>query len=399
MAPKNSAPHPPDAGTSQLLELIRTGRASTRQELVRMSGLSRSTVSQRLEGLLARGLVIAGDQGESMGGRPPGSLLFNPKAGFVLVADCGASQTHTGIADLGGDVLIGEITDRAIAEGPEGFLAWLEARLDEHLREASVDPALVRGVGVGLPGPVEHRKGRPVSPPIMPGWDGYPVAERLAETFSRPALVDNDVNIMALGEHRLAHNEVRDMLFVKVGTGIGCGLVLGGNIHRGAHGAAGDIGHIHVPGHDDVLCSCGNIGCLESVASGGALAAQLSDVLPRDAKVSDVVDHVLHGDDPRAVAAVRNAGREIGGVLAGLVNTCDPDVIVIGGQMALADRPLIAGIREIVYRRSLPLATHNLRIIKSSLDERAGIVGAALMVVERVLTDRGASVADAAGAP
>ena len=374
---------PPD--TREILGLIREGRANTRAELVRLTGLSRSTVAQRLEPLLSGGLVLTGGDLASLGGRPPSSLVFNPRAGFVLVADCGVTHTYAGVADLSGEMLADGLADVPIGSSPEDFLIWLENTFDDHLSAAGIDRTQVRGIGVGLPGPVEHSTGTPISPPIMPGWDGFRVAERLTRSYGVPARVDNDVNIMALGEHRLAQRHVRDMIFVKVSTGIGAGLVVNEEIHHGSHGAAGDIGHIYVPGHDTTLCNCGNIGCLEAVASGQALADRLNGAGSARGSVRELIRQVQMGQ-PEAIAAVREAGREIGAVLAAVVNITDPDVIVVGGQMAAAHQPLIAGIREVVYRRSLPLATHNLRIVKSSLEERAGIIGAALMVVEHLLS-------------
>jgi predicted NBD/HSP70 family sugar kinase len=245
-------------------------------------------------------------------------------------------------------------------------------------------PDEVRGVGVGLPGPVEFATGRPVNPPIMPGWNLEPVGSRLSQRFGVPALVDNDVNIMALGEHWAHWRDEPFVLFVKLGTGIGSGIVADGHIHRGADGAAGDIGHIHVPEHDESVCRCGNIGCLEAVAGGGALAARLR-ALDLEAETSrDVVRLVLAGQHD-AVRLVRQAGVNIGGVLATCVNVLNPSVIVIGGDVAAAGEPLLAGIREVVYRRSLPLATGRLRIAPSQLGDEAGITGAAVMVIEAVL--------------
>jgi predicted NBD/HSP70 family sugar kinase len=239
-------------------------------------------------------------------------------------------------------------------------------------------------VGVGLPGPVAFASGEPVNPPIMPGWDRYPVGDRLAQRFTVPALVDNDVNIMAVGEHWSSWRDEDFLLFVKIGTGIGCGIVAGGRVHRGADGAAGDIGHIHVPDHDDVVCRCGNRGCVEAVAGGGAMAARLRDAGLPTATSRDVVAHVRAGR-AEAVQLIREAGRTLGGVLATCVNMLNPAVIVIGGDVARADEPLLAGIREVVYRRSLPLATRGLRIVRSELDDRAGVIGAAVMAIEEVL--------------
>ena len=371
-------------GSLAILQLIRSGQASTRAELARVTGLSRSTISQRVDELIARGLVVVGDDSVSTGGRPPGALLFNGNAGYVLAVDCGASRTRLGIANLGGELVIEHTDYLDIAEGPEKVLDWMESHLRRMISEAELDDSPLLGIGVGLPGPVEHSTGRPVRPPIMPGWDGYPVADQLSSQFGVLALVDNDVNIMALGEHRIFHPDSADFLFVKISTGIGCGMVINGNIHRGAHGAAGDIGHINVAGHEDVQCACGNFGCLEAVASARALATQLSDISSDSDKVEQIVAQVL-GGRPDAIAKLREAGREIGGVLAMLVNAYDPDVLVVGGHLAEADQPLIAGIREVIYRRSPPLATYNLRIERSQLGDRSGVVGCALMVADHIL--------------
>jgi predicted NBD/HSP70 family sugar kinase len=219
----------------------------------------------------------------------------------------------------------------------------------------------------------------------MPGWHLYPVGQRLAERFGVLALVDNDVNIMAVGEHWSRWRDQPFLMFVKVGTGIGCGLVAGGHVHRGADGAAGDIGHIHVPDQDDVVCRCGNLGCLEAVAGGSALAARLAELGLPTRTSRDVVAQVL-ASQPDAVRLVREAGHAIGGVLAACVNMLNPAVIVIGGDVAGAGEQLLAGIREVVYRRSLPLATGRLRIVPSELGDEAGITGAAVMVLETILS-------------
>jgi predicted NBD/HSP70 family sugar kinase len=202
-----------------------------------------------------------------------------------------------------------------------------------------------------------------------------------------PVLVDNDVNIMALGEHWTRWSRVEHLLFVKVATGIGCGVVLGGEIHRGAEGAAGDIGHIRIPADDDaepVLCSCGNVGCLEALAGGGAMAARLR-AEGLEAEGARAVVELTRAGEPSAVRLVRESGRMIGEVLAASVNLYNPSVIVIGGDVAQAHEQLLAGVREVVYQRSLPLATRHLRIVRSQLADRAGVIGAAVMVIEHVL--------------
>jgi predicted NBD/HSP70 family sugar kinase len=362
-----------------MLSLIRQGRASTRADLAELTGMARSTVAQRVEALIAQRLVFEADEGQSTGGRPPRTFVFNRAAGVVLAADLGATHSRLALTDLGGELLGERAADLEIGTGPEEVLRWLRGEFDELLAEAGRRRGDVRGVGVGVPGPVEFATGRPVNPPIMPGWDGYPIADELNDTYDVPVLVDNDVNIMALGEHWSSWPGAEHMLYIKVGTGIGCGIVAGGEIHRGAEGAAGDIGHVRVSADAEVICRCGNTGCLEAVAGGGAIAGSLGVADSRA-----VVELVRAGDGD-ATRLVREAGRTLGDVLASVVNFFNPSVIVIGGDVARAHEQLLAGVREVVYQRSLPLATRHLRVVRSSLDDRAGVTGAAVMVIEHVL--------------
>jgi predicted NBD/HSP70 family sugar kinase len=384
----STANRPPEraraAGAGTILRLVREGRASTRVEIGELTGLARSTVTQRVDQLLAEELLLPAGDAASTGGRPSRRLAFNRSAGVVLAADLGATHSRLALCDLGGEILDETMADRAIADGPDAVLGWVEERFDALLERAGRDRGAVRAIGVGVPGPVEFATGRPVTPPIMPGWDGYPVADRLGDRYAVPVLVDNDVNIMALGEHWAGWRDVDHLLLVKVGTGIGCGIVAGGRIHRGAQGAAGDLGHIQITSDPAVVCRCGNIGCMEAVAGGGAIAASLraQGVEARDGR--DVVALVRSGS-PAAVREVREAGRVLGSVLATSVNLFNPAVIVIGGDLSHAEEHLLAGVREIVYQRSLPLATRSLRIVRSRLDDRAGVVGASVMAIEHVL--------------
>jgi len=373
-------------GAGAMLRLIRDGRASTRAELVALTGLARSTVAQRMDALLAQRLVVPAGASASTGGRPPKTFAFNRNAGAVLAADLGATHSRVAVTDLAGDVMVQTRADMPIADGPDTVLGWLEETFDVLLTESGHNRGDVRGIGVGIPGPVEFATGTPVAPPIMPGWDGYGVAARLRERYSAPVLVDNDVNIMALGEYWSRWRDTEHLLFVKVGTGIGCGVITDGR-----------IGHIHVPDHDDVICRCGNLGCLEAIAGGGAMAAKLSEAGIRADNSRDVVRHVRDGR-PEAMRLVRQAGRELGGVLASAVNFFNPGVIVIGGDIAHADEHLLAGVREVVYRRSTALATRSIRIARSTLDDRAGVIGAAVMVIEAVLAPDAVDQAIAAAA-
>jgi predicted NBD/HSP70 family sugar kinase len=385
METKLTAAVSPTTSAGGLLQLIREEVAVTRADLARVTGLARSTVAQRVDTLLAKGLVHDTGGSVSTGGRPPAVLAFNRDAGVVLVGDLGATHARLAVSDLGGTPLAERAANLDIALGPERVLEWVDERFAELLHEVGRAAADVRGIGVGVPGPVEFDSGRPVNPPIMPGWDDFPIPEWFAGRYGAPVLVDNDVNIMARGEHRMHWRDTEHLLLIKVGTGIGCGIVADGHIHRGARGAAGDIGHIRATRDEDVVCRCGNIGCLEAIAGGQALADRLAAQGAAATQSRDVVQLVRSGH-AGAIRMVRDAGRTLGEVLAGTVNFFNPAVIVIGGDIAEAHAQLLAGVREGIFSRSLPLATRDLRIVPSRLGDRAGVTGAATMVIEHVLS-------------
>ena len=368
-----------------VLSVIRQSGGITRNQLMAQTGLGRSTVAQRVDALLSRGLILELAGTTSTGGRPPTTIVFNPAAALILAADLGVTHSRLALTDLSGQLLQEQRADIRIAEGPDIVLSWMIESFGAMLAAAERADAEVGAIGIGVPGPVEFASGQPVSPPIMPGWDRYPIPARIQQRFQVPVLVDNDVNIMALGEHLKTWPQISDMLYVKVGTGIGCGIVTKRDIYRGAQGAAGDIGHIRLADHDDVVCECGNIGCLEAVAGGRALVKAVRS-LGHDVETSREVVDLVRSHDLDTVRLVRQAGRDLGEVLASLVNALNPEVIVIGGDVADAQEQVFAGIREVVYQRSTALATRNLQIVPSQLDDRAGVIGAAGMASEHLLS-------------
>jgi predicted NBD/HSP70 family sugar kinase len=372
-------------GAGVLLRLLLDGRPRTRAELIELSGLARSTVAGRVDALLASGLVVPSGEAASTGGRPPARFAFNPSARVVLAADAGATHLTVGLTDLSGRVLGSTTAALDIAEGPDRVLGAIASSGRDLLGRAGRAAADLAGTGVGLPGPVEHSTGRPNHPPIMPGWDEYDVVGHLTAELGGRVLVDNDVNIMALGEYATAYADARHLMFVKVATGIGAGIISDGRLHRGAQGAAGDLGHVQTPSGSDVVCRCGNTGCLEAIASAAAVAERLRAQGIEAAGSADVVGLVRAGN-VAATNAVRQAGREIGAVLAACVSLLNPAVIVIGGSLAQAGDSLLAGVREVVYGRSLPLATTDLRIVTSRTGADAGVIGAATMVIQHVLS-------------
>src|SRR5690349_7604968 len=381
-----------------VLDEVRLGHSHSRSEVADRTGLSRAIVAARLTELLDRGLVVEGEPGPSTRGRPPRRRAFRGDAGHVLVADLGASSIDVAVTTLDGRIL-GHMDEPAdVGAGPDVALARVEA-LFAQLRSAGRDlPGRLWGIGIGVPGPVEFRTGRPISPPIMPGWDGYPVRERLADRFDAPVWVDNDVNVLALGEWRSGVATGHDnVVVVKIGTGIGAGIIAEGRLHRGAQGAAGDVGHIQVADDPDILCRCGNTGCLEALAGGAALARdgeaaardgrspRLADAL--DARGSVTAEDVARAasfGDPVALELLQAAGGRVGAMLAGVVNFFNPSLVVVGGGVAQSGDALLTAIRETVYRRSLPLATRELLIRRSSLGGLAGVLGGSAMVVDQL---------------
>lgn len=340
-------------------------------------------MSQRVDLLISEDYVLEDGEARSTGGRPAVTLAFNQDRGVVLAADIGATHSRFAVCDLSASTLAETTVELPVSEGPDHVLSIAEESFDSLMIEADRSEPEIVGVGLGVPGPVEFTEGWAVHPPIMFGWHGYPIRDRFSARYAAPALVDNDVNIMALGEHWALDQSTDDLLFVKVGTGIGSGLILGGHLHRGATGAAGDIGHIQ-GGATDVVCRCGNIGCLEASAGGGALARQLSELGYSTETGRDVVDLGARGNSD-ALRLLRDAGRLIGEALSSVVNLLNPELIVIGGDLAQTGQTLVAAVREVVYQRSLPLSTADLRIQESSLGDRAGVIGASALVLDHVL--------------
>lgn len=387
---------------SAVLDLVRNGTASTRSEVEGLTGLGRKVVAQRVSELIDLGLLSEGALGPSTGGRAPRRLRFESRAGLVLVAAFGATGVSAGLADLSGQVLMQTYRTHSIAGGPEPALQLVLELWRELLDSLSDDvpdaDGRVWGVGIGVPGPVEFSTARPVSPPIMPGWDDYPIRQHVQRTWKVPVWVDNDVNAMALGELRTGLARGRsDMVFVKVGTGIGAGVVSRGGLHRGAQGVAGDVGHIPVREQLGVRCRCGRTDCLEAVAGGAALVAHaraaaedgtspvLAGLLQRDGTltVRHLTEAAEHGD-PTTTELLRTAGRRVGEMLASLISTLNPALIILGGHVAESGDLLLAAARQAIYERSLPLATRDLVVAGSRDSDVVGITGVAFTVIDEV---------------
>lgn len=373
-----------DDGPGRLVRLVATGQAESRADLARLSGLAPSSVSLRVEQLIEAGVFGEEGSGPSRGGRRPRRLRLGREAGVFLAADLGAHHARLAVLGLDGAPLTLTEVACEVSDGPQATLDRVIERLQALAREGDSAGLPVRGVGLGLPGPVDPATGSVVSPSRMPGWKDFPVREYVAGRTRLPTLVENDANLMAVGEHQNAWPGRDNLMVIKLGTGIGCGVIAEGGLHRG-RGAAGDISHVRVHAEAHADCSCGHPDCLEAHASGAALMSSLAAQGIKVDHPAQIVDLVTDGV-PQATSLVRNAGRLIGDVLTALVNFFNPDALVLGGSLSLAE-PLIAAVRGAIYEGCLPLATRNLEIATSRTGRDASILGAGYLLLEGPLLD------------
>lgn len=395
----SDAPAPLDDGSAELLGLLRRTGALTRAEITAATGWARVTVTNRVERLMAGGYLVA-DEVASSGarGRPAGRYRVHAARATLLVADVGASGMRLARVDLEGTVEATSSHVVDIATGPEPVLAQVHEGLAELAAAAPDRP--VWGVAISLPGPVDFAAGRVVTPPIMNGWDGVAVRDIMQDWFDCPVLVENDVNAMAVGEQAARSRGGGDLIVVKVGTGVGCGIISQGRVTRGDAGAAGDIGHTWA---DDGLeprrtppdCRCGKRGCVEAHVGGWAIARDVGAAFGRPVAVEEVAA-LLRAGDATTVRLVRDAGRVLGASLATAVSLLNPSAVILCGQIATAAPDhLLAGLRERVYTRALPLATRRLEISVSSLWPDSGVHGLAREITDLVLESDFAGLAKA----
>jgi glucokinase-like ROK family protein len=377
---------------TKLLALLRDEGPLSRVELGERLELPRARVAAEVTRLGEFGLVEVAGPSASRGGRRS-TLVRLAEDLRILGVDVGATSVSVAITDASCEVLAFTVEDCDVRQGPHAVLSRI-AELAEKVRGEA--PGRLLAAGIGLPGPVSFAEGMAVAPPIMPGWDRFSVRDHLGGVLHCPVAVDNDVNAMAMGErHAGVARSLDDLVFVKVGTGIGCGIVIGGKVYRGVAGTAGDIGHIRLDDYGPT-CACGEVGCLEAYFGGAALArdaltlarsgrsAFLGDVLAQTGTVTATdVGRAAAAGDFGAVNLIREGGRRLGQVVASLVSFINPGMVVIGGGVAQLGHQLLAEVRSVVYRRSLPLATGNLPIVLSELGETAGVIGAAWSGADR----------------
>ena len=369
------------ASAGAMLGLIRSGQARSRAEIARVTGLSPTTVAQRIDGLIDAGYVREAGMGVSQGGRRPRALEVDPTTGVVCAVDLGSQHATFGLLDLSGRLIATRRERIDIADGVEPILTWMVGVADALVAEHAEPGQRLRGYGIGVPGPVDSRTGTLVSPSRMPGWNGVDVAAAVSDLTGLPTVVDNDANLMALGEHGLDRS-IDDLVFVKVGSSIGCGVIASGSLHHGHHGMAGDISHVTVPDAPPVLCSCGRTGCLDAVAGGRAIVRALRDAGVQVESVDDVLA-LARDAHPLATRMLREAGTRVGRVLATIMNFFNPQRLVLGGILGEAEA-FVAGVRSAIYLECLPMITDELDIVVSQAKEHAGILGAGGLVLDRI---------------
>lgn len=385
--------------TAQVLGAVRSRRMPvSKAELVRLTDLSLATVTEHVELLLSSGLLREEDVGLSSGGRKPKLYGFNADGGRIVAIDLESTHVNVAVTDFCLRILASTSSDDLdVGHGPEIVLTHINDLIFGLLKQTGIAPGQVKGIGMGLPGPVSFSTGLPSSLSIMPGWENYPVRDFWKKHFACPSYIDNNVYTMVLGERTVdPANVPPDMIFVKIGNGIGAGILCNREIYRGSTEHAGEIGHTNI-GHDQ-LCYCGNRGCLEAFAGGRAIAAR-AEALARDGQsarlaamlsekkklsLRDVVKAVEESD-PVAVGLIRESGNAIGIVLAALTNFFNPSHIVVGGGVSQVGDVFLAAIRQAIYQHSLPLTNRRVVIDHSILGVNAGLVGAAILALDNTI--------------
>ena len=377
----------------QVLEVVRGSGSVSRADIARRTGLARSTVSTLVNELLRAGLLVergAPEDGNTTQGRPPVLLSFDPGAGAVIGMHFDHPVLRVAVADLGYTILAEATVPVDVDHDAQDSLDAAVALIDEVLVKSGVERERLLGAGAALAGPIDSATGTVGSSAILPGWVGLSLAQELEARLGLPVHVDNDANVGALAESVLgAGRGVSEMAYIMLGSGIGAGLIIGGQVYRGSGGTAGEIGHVLVDEHGP-LCRCGNRGCLETYAGADALL----DLLRRqhgDALTVDGLVQLARDGDAACQRVIADAARFVGVAAATLCNQLKPELIVIGGELAQTGPLLLDPLRESIVRYAIPAAAEDVRVVTGELGERAELLGALVLVLgrsDRALTSR-----------
>nr|WP_297353884.1 ROK family protein [uncultured Caldimonas sp.] len=384
-----------------LLDHVFWSSSISREALASGSSFSKTRANAAVAGMLEQGMLEATGKHVATGGRRAETLRLSRSLGVLLGAALGATGLEVGVMAPDLELLAHHSEPADVRDGPAALLARVRTLMRDLLKQCGAKPRDVIAIGIGVPGPVDFASAQLVNPPLMPEWDGYSIRDDLRTDFSAPVFVDNDVNVMALGELWRMQRGLQNFLVIKVGTGIGCGIVCHGQVYRGANGSAGDVGHICVDPQGP-RCHCGNVGCVETMAAGPAIARAATEAAEagqsrllrqlldeRGAlKLNDVAQACRAGDTA-ATAIVQRSGALIGQMLASVVNFYNPSHIFIGGAIQKIGPLFLAAVRQSVYHRSLALSTRHLDIQYTPLGERAGLIGAGVLGMQESLQLRG----------
>lgn len=375
----------------QFLNYIRKLETASISDLVASSSYSRAHTSRYVKDLLEKKLIVEDEIKGITGKRKSIQYRINKDLGIFVGVDVGVTSIDYLLTDSRGNRLFRKSIWNDVAAGPVEVLNKILQDITSALEQILSDARHVAGIGIGFPGPVNFAEGKVISPPIMPGWDNYPIKQFIQSKFPNASVViDNDVNIMALGEHLCGIcRDKSNIIYVKVGTGIGAGIICDGRLFRGSSGCAGDIGHICVD-PDGPICACGNRGCLEALAGGKGIAKRatedavsgkskfLSQLIQEHNKLitAEDVGEAARNGDSYSIELIQETGTLIGLVLASLVNFFNPETIVIGGGVSKFGDIFLSTIRQNILLRSLPLATKNLQVVYAGLPGDSGVIGA-----------------------
>ena len=385
----------------QLLETTFWSAGGSRHGMAERLGFSKSKANTLIAGLIEQGLLAESGLQESSGGRRAENLQLHSGLGVLIGVDVGATSLDVAVLrpDLTPLAQHAEAAD--VRQGPGVVLARVRTLMRELLAQCGFGAKDVLGIGVGVPGPVNFAIGQLVNPPLMPAWDSFSIRDYLREEYVAPVFVDNDVNLMALGELWRLRRSLRNFLVIKVGTGIGCGIVCHGEVYRGAAGSAGDVGHICVD-QEGPRCHCGNVGCVEAMAAGPAItrmaieaanageSVALATCLREKGRIDAIdVGEASRAGDAAANGIIQRAGNLIGQMLASVVNFFNPSHVFIGGGITRIGPLFLAAVRQSVYQRSLALSTRHLEIQYTPLGMQGGLIGAGVLAMQETLKARG----------
>ena len=386
---------PRELSRLRVIEALFQHPGSNRTEVGQRAGLSRPTVVGVLDELERAGMVLqtAGPpdgEGPRPTGRPPIHVRLAPRAAFAVGLDFGHRHVRAAVCDLSGQPVADDWSEAEVDREPAASLDLARDLVCGVLARAEAAPAEVIGVGMGLATPVDAASGTAFVEGILPGWGGLAPAAEMQSRLGMPVKLENDANVGALGEHRFgAARGARDVAYVRLSAGIGLGLILDGAPYRGRLGIAGELGHVRSVASGGALCRCGNRGCLETVASAAAVADALGVPVPR------VAELVADGDE-RALQAVATAGEAVGDAVAALVNVLNPELVVIGGELAGAGEVLLEPVRSAIASSVVRQSAAAVEVRAGALGERAEVLGAAALVLAgapRLLAQRLARLA------